>query len=96
LIQDGAVVRAYDPKASLEEIRQHREFEFCSDPYMAIRGTDALVILTDWPEFRNLDFDSIKAIMKKPVIIDAKNILDDKKMAEIGFVYFGVGRGQKL
>jgi len=96
LTNNGAIVKAYDPQASLEEIRQHQEFEFCSDPYMVARGADALVIVTDWPEFESLDFDSIKSAMNKPVIIDAKNMLDDKKMAEKGVLYFGVGRGQKL
>ena len=96
LIHNGATVKAYDPKASPEEIRQHQEFEFCPDPYMVAREADALVIATDWPEFKSLDFDSIKSIMKKPVIIDGKNMLDDKEMVERGFLYFGVGRGQRL
>lgn len=94
LTNRGAKVKAYDPKASLEEIRQHQEFEFCSDPYMVAIGADALVIITDWPEFKDLDFDLIKSTMKKPVIIDAKNLLDDKQMMARGFSYLGVGRGK--
>ena len=96
LIHNGATVKAYDPKASPEEIRQHQEFEFCSDPYTVARGADALVIVTDWPEFESLDFDSIKSIMKKPVIIDCKNMLDDNEVTKKGLSYFGVGRGQRL
>ena len=63
---------------------------------MVARGADALVIVTDWPEFKGLDFDSIKSIMKKPVIIDAKNMLDAEQLIRQGFVYSGVGRGEKL
>ncbi len=96
LANNGAVVRAYDPKASLEEVKQHQEFEFLSDPYAVARGADALVIVTDWPEFKNLDFDLIKSSMKKPVLIDAKNMLDSEQLIAKGFSYSGVGRGEKL
>lgn len=94
LIDEGTSVKAYDPKASLEEIRLHQEFEFCSEPYEVARGSDALVIVTDWPEFKNLDFDLIKSSMKKPVLIDAKNMLDDEQLIGKGFLYTGVGRGK--
>jgi UDPglucose 6-dehydrogenase len=94
LTSEGASVKAYDPKASSEEIRLHREFEFCSEPYEVARGSDALVIVTDWPEFKSLDFDLIKSSMNKPVIIDAKNMLDDDQLIKKGFLYTGVGRGK--
>jgi len=93
LTNEGAGVKAYDPKVPLEEIRLHREFKFCSDPYEVAKGSDALVIITEWPEFKNLDFDLIKSSMKKPVLIDTKNILDSEQMLEKGFLYLGVGRG---
>jgi UDPglucose 6-dehydrogenase len=96
LVNNGAVVRAYDPKASSEEVQRHREFEFLSDPYSVAREADALIIVTDWPEFKNLDFDLIKSSMKKPVLIDAKNMLDSEQMIRTGFLYSGIGRGQKL
>jgi len=94
LTSKGASVKAYDPKASVEEIRLHKEFEFFSEPYDVARGSDALVIVTDWPEFKNLDFDLIKSSMNKPVIIDAKNMLDDDQLIKKGFLYTGVGRGK--
>lgn len=96
LVENGAVVKAYDPKAEMEEIRLHNEFEFCNDPYIVARDSDALVIVTDWPEFRDLDFDLIKTIMKKPILIDTKNMLDDEQVLVKGIQYYGVGRGQKL
>lgn len=96
LTSSGAIVRAYDPKAALEEVRQHQEFEFYPDPYAVAEGADALVIVTDWPEFKNLDFNLIKSSMKKPVLIDAKNMLHDKQLGSRGFIYSGVGTGEKL
>jgi UDPglucose 6-dehydrogenase len=93
LVSKGAAVKAYDPKADLEEVGQHQEFEFCADPYETARDSDALVIITDWPEFKELDFDLIKTTMNKPVLIDTKNILYDKELEAKGFFYSGVGRG---
>ena len=94
LINEGATVKAHDPKADLAEVQLHKEFEFYADPYQAARGTDALVLITGWPEFKSLDFDLLKVTMKKPVIIDTQNILDDVQLVEKGFSYFGVGRGK--
>lgn len=96
LTNSGAKVKAYDPRAALEEVRLHREFEFCADPYKVAANSDALVITTDWPEFKNLDFDMIKSVMNKPVIIDGKNMLDAEQLTRQGFIYSGVGRGEKL
>jgi UDPglucose 6-dehydrogenase len=94
LVNSGAKVKAYDPKADLTEIRNHhKEFEFCSDPLVVAKGSDALVFVTDWPEFKELDFLRIKSLMKKPVIIDAQNMLDTENLIQMGFTYIGVGRG---
>lgn len=95
LIRQGAVVKAHDPKVFPEEVQQHPEFQFCPDPYQVAHGSDALVIITDWPQFRDLDFARLKAKMKKPVLIDAKNMLDGEKLAKMGFIYSGIGRGRK-
>ena len=94
LVSRGAKIKAYDPKADLREIQGPIEFEFCSDPFEAAKGTDALIFVTDWPEFRELDFTRIKTLMKKPVLIDAQNMLDSESLIQKGFVYLGVGRGQ--
>ena len=95
LVSEGASVKAHDPKASLDEVRLHKEFEFYSEPYEVARGSDALVIITEWPEFKSLDFDLIKSTMKRAVLIDTKNMLNDEQMLEKGFLYLGVGRGLK-
>jgi UDPglucose 6-dehydrogenase len=94
LVKGGASVKAYDPKASPEEVRRHKDFESCADAYTAARGSDALVVLTEWPEFKDLDFKAIKAAMKKPVIIDGRNLLDGDYLIKQGFIYSGIGRGQ--
>ena len=94
LISKGAVVKAHDPKASLEEIQEHPEFQFYSDPYEVARGSDALVIITDWPQFKELDFDLFKSKMRKPVLVDARNMLYNEGLEEKGCIYLGVGRGK--
>lgn len=95
LTSEGAAVKAYDPKADPVEIQQHKEFEFCSDPYTLAEGADALVLVTEWPEFKSLDYDLLKSRMRRPVFIDTKNMLDDKLMIEKGFLYLGIGRGAR-
>jgi UDPglucose 6-dehydrogenase len=92
LVAKGAKVKAYDPKADLGEIQGKINFEFCSDPLMAAKGGDALIFITEWPEFKQLDFARIKSLMNKPVIIDAQNMLNADAMSKLGFIYLGVGR----
>lgn len=94
LTDGGARVKAYDPKADLRELKGPREFEFCSDPFEVAHGSDALVFVTDWPEFKELNFSRVKSLMKKPVVVDAQNMLDAERLIQMGFVYLGIGRGQ--
>jgi len=94
LVGMGAKVRAYDPKADLNEVKEYAEFEFCGDVYAVAKGSDALVLITEWPEFKDLDFDRIKLVMKNPVFIDTKNLLDNEQMTAKGYSYFGIGRGK--
>ena len=65
---------------------------YCDSAYTAAEGMDALVVGTGWPEFRTLDFDRIKHLLKKPIIVDTKNVLDSARMRAMGFEYVGVGR----
>ena len=89
----GAAVKAHDPRANLEELLDIASFEFCPDPCAVANGSDALVIVTEWPEFRDLDFVAMKEAMRHPVLVDAQNMLNAKEMTQIGFQYLGVGRG---
>jgi UDPglucose 6-dehydrogenase len=92
LLQKGAEVRAYDPKAMAVLKAQMNSIQYCKDPYAVATGADALLIVTEWDEFRQLDLDRIKGLMRRPVIVDGRNIFEPKAMRERGFVYRGVGR----
>lgn len=94
LVKRGSSVKACDPKADMKEVKQHVEFEFCEDAYAVAENSDALVLITEWPEFKSLDYKRIKALMKTPVVIDAKNMLDMEQMKKLGFSYYGIGRGE--
>ncbi len=94
LISQGVKVKAYDPKADLREFGGKIDFEFCSNPFLAAQDTDALIFVTDWPEFKELDFSKLKLLMRKPVVIDAQNMLNTASLVQKGFIYLGMGRGQ--
>jgi len=93
LVAKGARVRAYDPVA-IPDARMHLNgmVHYCESPYAAAEGVDALVVGTAWPEFRALDFDKIKHLLKRPVIVDTNNLLDSARLRAMGFEYVGVGR----
>ncbi len=94
LVSKGARVKAYDPVAMTEaKVRLNGSVSYCETAYAAAEGMDALVVGTAWPEFRALDFDRIKNLLKKPVIVDTKNLLDSARLRALGFEYVGVGRG---
>lgn len=93
LLQAGAKVRAYDPEA-MEETRKQRgdEIYYASDPYDAVKGVDALALITEWAEFHLPDFGKMSELMKSKVIFDGRNIYDPEELRGKGFVYFGIGR----
>jgi UDPglucose 6-dehydrogenase len=92
VITAGARVRAYDP-AALDEARQSLPGVECAeDAYAAAAGCDALVIATEWNQFRNLDWDRMKKALKTPVVVDLRNVYDPQPMRALGFTYTGVGR----
>ncbi|MBL0732754.1 MAG: UDP-glucose/GDP-mannose dehydrogenase family protein [Desulfosarcina sp.] len=88
----GARIKAYDPIAVENAKQIFNDVEFFNSPYEAIKDCDALTVVTEWDEFRNLDLRAVKALLKKPVIIDGRNIYDPKEMRELGFTYLGIGR----
>src|SRR3989441_6397479 len=93
LLEKGAHVRAYDPAAIPNAKRLlNSSVEYCEDAYATARGADALLLVTEWDEFRRLDFDRIKPVMRRPVLVDGRNIYDPKAMRDRGFIYRGVGR----
>jgi UDPglucose 6-dehydrogenase len=93
LLARGAHVRAYDPVAIPDaKIELNGAVEYCENAYDVAQGVDALVISTGWPEFRALDFDRIKRLVRQPIIIDTKNLLDSTRLRTLGFQYVGIGR----
>ncbi len=94
LVSKGAHVRAYDPVAIPEAKTQITGgVRYCDSAYAVAEGSDALVVGTGWPEFRALDFDRIKHLLKTPLIVDTKNLLDPTRLRALGFEYVGIGRG---
>ena len=93
LLADGATVSAHDPVAvdNARRIFDDR-VQFVSNPYLAADGADGLFLVTEWNEFRQPDFARVKAAMKQPILFDGRNIWNPKRLREIGFTYYGVGR----
>ena len=92
MIKRGATVRAFDPVAMDEAKHFINGIEYATDEYDAIDGADALVIITEWNQFRALDMEKVKQLLKAPKIADLRNIYEPSDMREIGFEYVGVGR----
>lgn len=92
LLAEGAAIRAYDPEALEEARRVLPAVQACRDAYHAAEGADALVIMTEWNLFRNLEFEKLKAVMRSPVLLDLRNIYDPARVAAAGFTYISVGR----
>ena len=91
LIKQGARVRAYDPEG-MREAKRQLDAEMCPDAYSALEGADGVVILTEWNEFRALDLKTTKRLLKRPLMVDLRNIYRPEEMAKAGFAYFSIGR----
>ena len=89
----GARVRSYDPHGMAEARKLMPRLETVTDPYACVDGADAMVIVTEWDQFRALDLDRVKRAMRSPVVVDLRNIYKPADMAERGFSYVSVGRG---
>ncbi len=97
LLQEGVRLRVHDPQAMEAVARQlpaQVGLEYCSSPYEAAHGTQALLILTDWHEYRQLDLSRLHELMEVPVIIDGRNLLDPEVARAAGFEYVDMGRSR--
>jgi UDPglucose 6-dehydrogenase len=92
LVDMGAIVKAYDPEGMQQAKNELPDITFCDDPYSVARGADALVIVTEWEQFRALDLKQLKNDMAQPVIVDLRNIYRPEELAEHGFTYESIGR----
>jgi len=93
LLKMGVQIRAYDPAAMAEAGKVVKNITYCEDAYDAARDADAVVLLTEWNEFRNLDLERLRSCLRQPVFIDLRNVYDDQRMSRVGFRYYGVGKG---
>jgi len=95
-LQDmGAKVRAYDPEGMAQAKPLVSNVAFCEDAYSCAQGASALVIVTEWEQFRALDFDRLKQVMQRPVLVDLRNIYRPEEIARHGFEYESVGRAKR-
>ncbi len=92
LQQQKARIKAYDPVAILEAKKVLKNVEFCKDPYQVAAGSDGLVLVTEWNEFRELNLEKIKRLMKAPNFVDARNVYIPEQMRKLGFNYSSIGR----
>jgi UDPglucose 6-dehydrogenase len=95
MLAAGAHLRVHDPEAmgNVRAIYGDR-IVYCDRPYGAIDGADGLVIVTEWQEFRNPDFEVIKRLLKEKVVFDGRNLYDPKQMSDFGLTYYAIGRGR--
>ena len=93
ILESGAKVRAYDPVA-MENAKRifGKQISYGQNPYQTLEGASGLVIVTEWSEFRRPNFEKIKQLLKEPVIFDGRNLFEPKKMKELGFDYYSIGR----
>jgi UDPglucose 6-dehydrogenase len=89
---EGAKVKIYDPSSMEKAAGLLGNAKFCKDPYETCKASDCLLIVTEWDEFKELDFSKIKKLLKRPFIIDGRNIYDPQRMKKLGFTYAGIGR----
>lgn len=92
LKQKGAKIKAYDPQAMEKMQMIFQDIEYCDSSYKVAEGADCLVLLTEWDEFKKINFKKIKKLMKTPILIDGRNVFSPEYMKKIGFIYKSVGR----
>lgn len=91
LQREGALVQAYDPKAMEPAKAELRDVLFCRDPYEAAEGAEALILATEWQEFKEADLGKVKAVMRRPLFLDGRNLFEREWMLKLGFEYLGMG-----
>ena len=92
LVEEGAIVSAYDPQATEKARDVLPDIRYCADPYEAAQGAAAILMVTEWDEFRQVDWKRVRSVVEHPLIVDGRNMLDSKEVGRHGFHYISVGR----
>jgi UDPglucose 6-dehydrogenase len=92
LQQEGARIKVYDPQAMDKSRAAFKDVSFCKDSYEACKGSDCLLVVTEWNEFKELDFIRVKKLLRRPLIFDGRNIYEGSSLKKLGFTYISVGR----
>ncbi|HUW34058.1 MAG TPA: UDP-glucose/GDP-mannose dehydrogenase family protein [Planctomycetota bacterium] len=92
LLAEGAAVKAFDPQAMARARALFPGIQYCADPYDCVQDANAALVMTEWDDFKSLDFPRVKSLMKHPIIIDGRNMYKPEIMREMGFEYHSVGR----
>ncbi|WP_454621670.1 UDP-glucose dehydrogenase family protein [Bradyrhizobium cenepequi] len=92
LLDMGAKVRAHDPVGMEQARKELPDIQYCDDPYECVTGADAMVVVTEWVQYRTLDLDRLKSLLRQPIVVDLRNIYRPEDMAAHGFSYESVGR----
>jgi len=96
LLNEGASVKGYDPQAMENAAKELPKIKLCDDPYQTAEGADALVLATEWNEFKQLDFEKVYKLLRTPVLVDGRNLWDSQYLRGLGFTYFGIGQGNHV
>lgn len=94
LVAEGARIKAYDPQSMSIAKKLLPPIQYCTNPYEVAEGCDALIVVTEWDEFKNLDLEKIRKLLNYPIIIDGRNMFNPKTMAALNFEYVSIGRPQ--
>ena len=93
LLEAGCTIKAYDPEAMPNvQALLGDSVQFCKNPYEALEDADALLIVTEWPQFRTPDFEKMDSLLKNKVIFDGRNLYELSQMKELGYTYYSIGR----
>ncbi len=93
LRHEGAVIKAYDPQAMVNAEKILKGVTFCKDPYTLAKGCDCLLVLTEWEEFKKINFQKLRHLMRQTIIFDGRNLFHGDHLEQLGFEYYGIGRG---
>jgi len=96
LIDEGAVVHAYDPEATAKAKAVIPNITYCADAYQAAMGADAILVVTEWDEFRQMDWKRLLSAVEQPLVIDGRNMFGPEEISQHGFRYVSIGRVDAL